>query len=220
MSARIEGPTRQLFDRIGGQFPAVQRLVLGNLWLTRPIVIRSLQKQPTTNAMMRTTAAVTMFHAGTKDNVLPSSATAAINFRILPGDSVEKVVEHVRDVVDDDRVQIRIGGRFSAEPSNVSSTGSGTFRMLERTIRSVAPDVIVAPYLVVVVTDARYYTGVSENVFRFLPLRLTSRDLDRMHGVDERISVRAYEDAIRTYRRLIIDAAGEPPAATSIDQKE
>lgn len=157
---------------------------------------------------MRTTTAATIFHAGTKDNVLPSYAKAVINFPILPGDTVASVVEHVRRVIEDDRVEIKTVGRFSAEPSVVSSTDSESFRTLERAIRSVAPDTVVAPYLVVVVTDARYYSGLSRNVFRFLPLRLTSRDLERMHGIDERIGIRHYEGAIRTYRQLVVEAAG------------
>jgi carboxypeptidase PM20D1 len=208
MRARLEGPTRQLFDRIGPQLPAVQRLALAGLWLTRPLVIRSLESHPTTNAMVRTTTAVTMFHGGTKDNVLPSVARAAVNFRIAPGDRIEDVVEHVSRVVDDDRIQVAIGGRFSAEPSSVSSTASDSFRMLDRTIRSVSPDVIVAPYLVVVATDARHYGELARSVFRFLPLRLVSGDLERMHGIDERIGVREYEGAVRTYRQLVIEAAG------------
>ena len=209
MRARLEGATRELFDRIGPQFSTAQRLVFTNLWLTRPLVIRNLENVATTNAMVRTTTAVTMFHAGTKDNVLPSSAKAAVNFRILPGDTIASVVEHVRDVVHDDRVQVKIGGRFSAEPSNVSHTDSEMFGVLERAIRRVAPDVTVAPYLVVVVTDARYYSNLSRNVFRFLPLRLTSRDLERMHAIDERIGIRQYEDAVRTYRQLLVDAASK-----------
>jgi carboxypeptidase PM20D1 len=208
MPARLEGPTRQLFDRIGPQFPFAQRAVFANLWLTRPLVIRNLEESPATNAMVRTTTAPTILQAGTKDNVLPSYARAVVNFRILPGDTVAGVVEHVGRVIDDDRVEIKTVGRFSAEPSAVSSTDSDGFRMLERTIRSIAPDVIVAPYLVVVVTDARYYSGLSRNVFRVLPLRLTSRDLERMHGIDERIGIREYEAAIRTYRQLVLEAAG------------
>jgi carboxypeptidase PM20D1 len=208
MRARLEGPTRELFDRIGPHFPAAERAVFANLWLTSPLVLRRLGGSPTTNAMVRTTTAPTMFQAGTKDNVLPSYARAVINFRILPGDTVADVVEHVRRAVDDSRVEVKTVGRFSAEPSAVSSTESESFRILARTIRSVAPDAIVAPYLVVVVTDARYYSGLSPNVFRFLPLRLTRRDLERMHGTDERIGIREYESAIRTYRQLVIEAAG------------
>jgi carboxypeptidase PM20D1 len=208
MPARLEGPTRQLFDRIGPQFPLAQRAVFANLWVTRPLVTRKLETSPVTNAMVRTTTAVTIFQAGTKDNVLPSSARAVINFRISPGDTVSDVVEHVRRAIDDARVEVKITGRFSAEPSAVSSTQSESFRTLERTIGQIAPDAMVAPYLVVVVTDARYYAGLSRNVFRFLPVRLTQRDLERMHGTDERIAIRDYERAIGIYRQLILEAAG------------
>ena len=71
-----------------------------------------------------------------------------------------------------------------------------------------APDVAVAPYLVVVVADARYFQGLSRNVFRFLPVRLSSADLKRMHGTNERLAVRDYEEAIRLYRQLIVNTTG------------
>jgi carboxypeptidase PM20D1 len=206
MPARLDGPTEELFNRIGPRFPIAQRAVFANLWLTRGVVTRRLEKRPTTNAMVRTTAAPTIFQAGTKDNVLPSGAKAVVNFRILPGDTVATVVEHVKRVVADDRVEVKLSGRFSAEPSTVSSTESTAFRSLERSIRSVAPEVVVAPYLVVVVTDARHYSRLSPNVFRFLPMRFTSRDLERMHGTNERLGVGEYEKAIRTYRQIIVDA--------------
>jgi carboxypeptidase PM20D1 len=90
----------------------------------------------------------------------------------------------------------------------VSRTDSDGFRTLERTIRSVVPDAIVAPYLVVVATDARYYSSISRNVFRFLPVKFSSHDLERIHGINERIGIANYENAVRTYRQLVIDAAG------------
>jgi carboxypeptidase PM20D1 len=208
MPARLEGPTRKLFDRIRPRLPFLQRTMVSNLWLTRPLLLRRLEESPVTNAMVRTTAAPTIFQAGTKDNVLPADARAVVNFRILPGDTVATVVEHVTRVVADRRVRINASGRFSAEPSEVSSIDSESFRTLERAIRNVESGVIVAPYLVVVATDARYYGDLSRNVFRFLPLRLTSRELARMHGIDERIAIRDYEAAIRVYRQLLIQAAG------------
>ena len=208
MRSRLDGATRLMFDRIAPELPFVQRALFANLWLTRPLVTRTLEQDAATNAMVRTTTAVTIFQAGTKDNVLPRQAEAIINFRILPGDSIATVVEHVKRVIHDERVEVRTAGRFSAEPSLVSGVESESFKSLERAIRGVAPDAIVAPYLVVVVTDARYYSGLTRNVFRFLPLRLTSRDLERMHGIDERIGVREYEEAIRIYRQLILECAG------------
>ena len=209
MPARLDGPTEELFNRIGPRLPIAQRAAFANLWLTRAVVTRQLEHRPTTNAMVRTTTAPTIFQAGMKDNVLPSYAKALINFRILPGDSIADVLEHVKRVVRDDRVEVKLSGRFSAEPSAVSSTTSTAFRSVERSIRSVTPNVVVAPYLVVVVTDARHYSNLSPNIFRFLPLRLTSADLERMHGVNERIGVGEYERAIRTYRQIIIDTDRE-----------
>jgi carboxypeptidase PM20D1 len=207
MPARLEKPTQQLFERIGPHFPFAQRAVFANLWATRPLVMGKLQESATTNAMIRTTAAATIFQAGTKDNVLPSHARAVINFRILTGDSVAGVLNHVVRIVDDPRVEVKAAGRFSAEPSAVSSTESQSFKAIERTIGNVMPEAIVAPYLVVVVTDARYYEDLSANVFRFLPIRLAQSDLARMHGSNERIAIRDYERAIRFYRQLVLNTA-------------
>jgi carboxypeptidase PM20D1 len=209
MPRRLEGPTRELFAHVGPYFPFPRRAVFANLWLSRPLVLRRLEGAPATNAMVRTTTAATMFQAGTKENVLPSRARAVVNFRIHPGDSVAGVVDRVRRAVDDPRVEVRpVRGSFLAEPSAVSSTGSESFRILAHTIRAVVPEAVVAPYLVVVVTDARHFQGMAESIFRFLPLRLAPEDLARMHGTNERVSVRDYEQAIRLYRELIVNMAG------------
>ena len=207
MRSRLEGPTRQLFDRTASQMPTLQRTVLSNLWLTAPLVLRQLESSPTSNAMIRTTAAPTILQAGTKDNVLPSTARAVVNFRILPGDTIARVVKHVNEAISDARVHVRVAGRFSAEPSAISSIDSESFRILERSIRRAFPEAVVAPYLVVVATDARHYADLSPNVFRFLPLRLTPSDLERMHGANERIGIDAYEGAVRAYRELLLQAA-------------
>ena len=208
LPARFDGPTRQLFEQISPEFPFARRAVFKNVWLTRPLVLRKLQETPTTNAMVRTTTAATMFTAGTKENVLASHARAVVNFRIHPGDSIAGVLQHVQNTVDDERVDVRLAPGFTAEPSAVSRTDSDMYRTVQQTIQSLAPTTIVAPYLVVVVTDARYFAPISDNVLRFLPVRLEPADLQRMHGTNERLSIKDYEWAIRFYRQLILNAAG------------
>ena len=205
MPARLDGATAQLFEQISPEFPAFQRAMFANLWLTKPLIVGKLQENPTTNAMIRTTTAVTIFQAGTKENVLASKARAVVNFRILPGDSVADVVRHVRNAVDDPRVDVRLADGFTAEPSALTSTDSDAFRAVARTVKSLAPSTIVAPYLVVVVTDARFYAPLSKNVLRFLPVKLQQVDLQRMHGTNERLSIRDYEFAIRFYHQLIVN---------------
>jgi carboxypeptidase PM20D1 len=80
--------------------------------------------------------------------------------------------------------------------------------MLNRTIREVFPDVIVAPGLMVGATDSRHYMEITDKIFRFSPVRANSDDLKRFHGTNERISVEGYADMIRFYRRLIENSAG------------
>ena len=82
---------------VSPRLPSIFRLT-SLTGVTRPLVIRRLENTPTTNAMVRTTTAVTMFQAGTEENVLASRARAVVNFRILPGDSTASVLEHVRAV--------------------------------------------------------------------------------------------------------------------------
>lgn len=83
----------------------------------------------------------------------------------------ETVLDRVRRVVADERVQVRIAGEEPVDPSPVSDTEGPAWRMLSRTIRQVLAgrDVIVAPYLVMGGTDAKWYSGRSHAIFRFPP---------------------------------------------------
>jgi hypothetical protein len=65
--------------------------------------------------------------------------------------------------------------------------------------REVFPDVIVAPGLNAVCTDSRHYGAITDGRFRFIPMRLTSDDLERIHGPNERISLENYLEIIRLF---------------------
>lgn len=202
--ARVRGATKEMFRWVAPEMPFGRRLVMANLWLFAPLLDSQARELPPLNAMLRTTTAPTMISGGVKDNVIPANARAVVNFRILPGDSVDGVVAHVRDAVGDDavRVQLLRGGQ---NPSGVSDPLAPQFRTLQRTIVQTFPGVLVAPYLVVGATDARHFQSLSQNVYRFLPARLTQSDIARLHGTNERIAVDDYFDAIRFYRMLAVN---------------
>ena len=105
--------------------------------------------------------------------------------------------------MDDAGVSVERGGRFFAEPSAVSRTDTRGYAAISDAVLDVEPAAIVAPYLVVVVTDARHFSDIANDTYRLLPLRLNSRDLSRMHGTDERIGIREYGNAIRVYHSLV-----------------
>jgi carboxypeptidase PM20D1 len=144
-----------------------------------------------------------MLKAGIKENILPKKASAVVNFRILSGDTVQTVLEHVRRAVNDPRVNIKPLGNIEIEPSGVSGVESYGFQTVQRTIREIFPGVLVAPSLVVGATDSRYYEKLAEGVFRFTPIRVTPEDLGRIHGANERVSVKDYGQAVRFYYQLI-----------------
>ncbi|CAN5723608.1 M20 family peptidase [soil metagenome] len=202
MPVRLDGVALQMFENIGPALPLAQRAVFANLWLTRPLVLRQLQGAPSSNAMIRTTTAATIFEGGSKANILPGRARAVLNFRILPGDSAAGVLAHVHRVVNDPTVEIRLA-EDEWEPSPISPVDAAGYRTIERTIRQLVPGAIVTPYLVLGATDARHFSGLSGNIYRFLPIRMNSDDLERMHGTDERVAVDDYEQAIRFYILLV-----------------
>jgi carboxypeptidase PM20D1 len=153
--------------------------------------------------MFRTTTAATIFHAGVKDNVLPSLAAATVNFRIFPGDTIASVVEHVREVVDDARIRITPTAAKQREASNVSNVGGAGWSLLVSTLRSVYPDAVPTPFLIPGGTDARYYRELTDSAFGFMPARLPPGDFRRAHGLDERLSVASYLEGIRFYAQLL-----------------
>lgn len=207
LPAALRGATRLFFESIAPEMALSIRIPVANADLLEPLVLWQLSGSPRSNATIRTTTAVTMVAGGVKENALPASARALVNFRILPGDSVDGVLAHVRRAVADPRVAVEISDtHVPMEPSAESRIDSDGFALLSRTIREIHPDVVVAPNLVLGGTDARYFHKLSDSVYRFGPLRLTSEDLKRPHGTNERLGTADYLDSIRFYVRLLGNA--------------
>jgi carboxypeptidase PM20D1 len=196
-----------MLDRIAGGAPFGRRFVLANRWLFGPLVVRDMERAPVTNAMVRTTTAPTMLAAGIKENVLPTEASAVVNFRLLPGDTLDGLEAQVRAIIDDPGIEIG-RGEFQSEPSPVAATDTASFALLERTVNEVFPDALVTPGLVVGGTDNRHYAAVRDHGYNFLPLALAAEDLPRFHGANERVAVAGHARAVAFYARLIANAAG------------
>jgi len=209
MPARISGSIAQMYDYLAPEMSFSKKLAFANRWLFDGLLKREFAKSPSLNSTMRTTTAVTMINGGVKANVLPSQARAVVNYRILPGDSSARVIDHVSKTVNNPRVIIRTAGQ-AAEPSPVSDAGSPNFLALQRTLGQVYPGVKVAPYLTTAVTNCAHYTAISDNLYRFLPIKVSSADIQTLHGTNERISVNDYGQSIIFYRQLILNthAAG------------
>jgi carboxypeptidase PM20D1 len=204
MPARITGATHQMFDYIAPEMPLFYKLLFANRWLTDPLLRSQLSSSSSGNAMIRTSTAVTMVSGGVKDNVIPINAQGIVNFRILPGETIQDVINFAKKTVNDPRVEIRsIPNKEGREPSGISPIDDENFQKLQTTIAQVCPDVLIAPYLVLGGTDSRYYSPICKNIYRFTPTRFGPDDLKRFHGTNERIGVKNYLECVRFFYQLI-----------------
>ncbi len=205
-AASFSASVDQMLAYVGPEFSFGRRLVMANLWLFGGMVQSSFAEKPATDALLRTTMAPTMLQGSTKSNVLPQQARAVVNFRIKPGDDDQSVLTHLEGTIDDGRVTLRVMDYVPPQPA--SSSDSRIFGIMQRTLRSIDPEIIVAPGLMIAMTDSRHYAALSQNIYRFTAMRLGPEDLSRLHGTNERIAIKNYAEII-TFNLRMIRAACE-----------
>ncbi len=183
--------------------PFSLRMAFANLWLFRGMVKSRLEKDGMMRAAISTTTAITVIAGGIKDNILPHQATAKVNFRIFPGQTIEDVLTHIRQVVADERVHFQPVPLAAWNPITSSPTDTPLYGQLQSAIRNTFDQVPVAPFMMVAATDSRHYAPISEAVYRFSPYVSTFEALKRIHGIDERISILDLEKMLEFYFRLL-----------------
>lgn len=200
--ATISLPLEKFIDNLGPEMPCINKLVFANKSIFKSLIINIYQKSATGNALVRTTTSPTIFNAGIKDNIIPQFANATVNFRIIPETTIASVIERVKQIIDDERIKIKVEN-FSSEPSKVSSTTSFGYKIINKSISEIYPETLVSPYLVIAATDSRHFNNISENIYRFSTIKINNDNIKSMHGLNERISVNEFENAIRFYYQLI-----------------
>jgi carboxypeptidase PM20D1 len=210
MAGSLEDPPiAELLRAVADDMPWLQRAVLANGWLFSPLVDAQLSALPSANALMRTTTAPTMLSGSVKDNVLPQAASALVNFRIHPRDSVASVTEHVRAVVAPFAIEVeQAPGVLRAEPSPIAPTDTHAYRTLEALADWVGQGAPVAPGLVLGATDARHFATLTPAAYRFMPVIGTPEEIAGFHGTDERLSVANVGRMVEGYARLMVTLAG------------
>ncbi|MFW5711872.1 MAG: M20/M25/M40 family metallo-hydrolase [Spirochaetota bacterium] len=202
--ARIIGPVAELFEYIAPHTRGFTKLVLQNSRLCAPVLKPLLQRSHTSNALIRTTQAATMLQGSPKENVLPARASAVVNCRILPGETIDDVVRHMQRAVDGLAVTIApIAHLEGNNPLPVSSTQQPGYRWLAEAVKAVYPDIIVSPSIVLVTTDSRHFKDCSDNIYRFIPFVLDKALLGSIHSADERLPIEDLHAAVRVYSRLL-----------------
>ncbi len=200
--ARFSPVNLEMIRTVGAHARQPFRAAFTQLWLTRPLLLALFGRlSDETNAMIRTTRAVTQLSGSPAANALAETASATVNLRIAAGSTVSEAIAHVRRSIRDPKVQIRV--LHPSEPSPVSPTSGHAWQLLADTVQAIYPGTIVTPYVMLGATDSRHFAAISEHVYRFSPFEMSKQERGTLHAVNERIRVDTFLRGIRFYERLI-----------------
>ena len=201
---RLAEPTVRMFEQLAPHAPAAMRVLFRHARRLRPVLARALVRTgPEAAALARTTMTVTTLHGSPAHNVIASRASAAVNLRIMVGDSVASVLDHIRRTVADDSLRLEVVD--ANEPSPVSASDGPAYELIARTTAAVFPDAVVTPYVMMAATDARFFTAICPQVYRFTPFRMSKAQRESIHSYDEHIGVEDFLAGVDWYRRLLED---------------
>jgi carboxypeptidase PM20D1 len=202
---RFEGPAADMVRALAPEARPVVKMAVANEWLFAPLMVRQIAATPAGAASLHTTIAPTMLRGSPKENVLPQDATGWINYRIAPGHSADKVLQHATDATRGLGVNVE-WVQPPYDPSPVSSVTSDGYRI----IAAAAADdgkLPVALGLVNATTDSRHFADVAQDVYRFQPLVASLRELEMIHGTNEHLTLENLRRMAEFYAQVIATAA-------------
>ena len=177
-------------------------IVMGNIKLFAPLIKKVMQKIPQAKPMLSTSVAFTTISGGSEvdPQIAAQEVTATMFLRCVREDDLYKGLEKIKAIASKHGVEIEEVERDYCRPTNYKTP---QFRLLESVINDVFPDVIVAPFLLVAGTDARRFTDVADNIFRFAPIDLDTAQYASIHGANEHIKIQNVGQCVCFYKELI-----------------
>jgi carboxypeptidase PM20D1 len=200
--ARLDPTMRAMIRTLGARATQPLRFVFSHVEAFAPLLLRVLLRRGAeTTALLRTTRAVTELRAGHAANALPEHAEATVNIRIAPWSGVAEAVDEVRRAIRDDEVHIEV--LQPSEPAPVSPASGPAWDDLVAAIDERVPGLLVSPYVMMQASDSRFFTAISDHVYRFAPFRLSAEERSCLHAKNERIRVSSFLEGIELYAALL-----------------
>ena len=177
-------------------------MIFANLWLFKPVLDAICKKSGgELNALMRTTVAFTQMKGSSATNVIPPQAHIVSNIRLNPADTLESAEKFLRNTIGTNGIEIEI--LHGMNPSRISVTDCPEWDKIADSVASTWKGCIVSPYLMVQCSDSRHWGRISDKVYRFSAMDLTSEERATIHGNNERIRIDCAKRAVEFYIRLM-----------------
>ena len=199
---KLTAPAAEMFDTLGRYSSFVYKIIFSNIKLFLPVLDMICKKGGgEMNALMRTTVAFTQAQGSSATNVIPPEASLVSNIRLNPADDMDSALEYIKQTVADDRVEVTC--MHGMNPSRISRTDCEGFEKVASAVASTWKGCIVAPYLMVQCSDSRHWGRISDRVYRFSAMDLTSEERASIHGNNEKIRIDALGKTVEFYIRLM-----------------
>lgn len=208
---RINPTTRVFFRELSAVWPdAAERRAMADVASgdARRVArgARVLSVIPIYDAVLRNGISPTLLGGGIRTNVIPAEATANLNVRTLPGQSVDSVMKRLRRVVGDSLVTFEAeGDAIDAPPSSFRSP---MFTAIADAVRAVDSTIAVVPYMSTGATDSARLRAWGVQTYGVLPFPLAQEDEDRMHGNDERVPIPSLLFGVKVIYLATLNVAG------------
>ena len=161
---------------------------------------------PLWNSMLRDTVAPTVLTAGVANNVIPNEARANLNVRLLPGDSINAVLNDLNKLVNDPAVKLEVqpNAGLAAPPSSLESDFYNVISKVASREFGGAP---ALPFQSTWLTDSAQLRLHNVQAYGLVPFPLADQDLARMHGNDERIPLAAFDKGVDVLTKIVAEFA-------------
>ncbi|MCX8119120.1 MAG: M20/M25/M40 family metallo-hydrolase [Desulfobacterota bacterium] len=148
-----------------------------------------LISNPVYNAMLRNTLSLTVLKGGTKANVIPSESSAILDCRLIPGTDKERFLKEVKARLGEE-IEVSVLSESQSLPPSPLDTE--LYRAIEAYASENDPGCPIVPFLLPGATDSRFLREQGIITYDFCPLRLTEKELMRVHGHNERIGLKTF----------------------------
>lgn len=192
---------QESLKRIGAAESFPLSMVLKHPRLFKPVLLGTLGSSPAGNAVTRDTVAITILDAGVKDNVIPGEAVATLNARLLPGKPADEFLGELREVIDDDRVEIVL--QDDPVMAQASAYETETFRAIAGVLEENVPGVIVIPNVNPGTQDSRFFSAAGLECYRFIPVVVDTAGRSSIHGNDEKLETAELLRGATLYQKLL-----------------
>ena len=202
LKMHLTNPVAEMFDTLGRHSSLLYRMIFANLWCFSWVLDLLCKKSGgELNALMRTTVAFTQMSGSKASNVIPPEASMVSNMRLNPKDNIDSALDYIKKAASDPNVEITC--IHGMNPSPISETGCDAWDKVAKAVASTWKGCIVSPYLMVQCSDSRHYGRISNHVYRFSAMDLTSEERSTIHGNNERIRLETVYRAVEFYIRLM-----------------